>query len=76
MVQARRQEYVHDGQVYAVRTQGLLGSVTYDYDKKYIADLSASYNGSADYQAGHRYGFFPGYRLGLGSQQRSFFERK
>lgn len=74
MVQARRQEYLHDGQVYAVRTQGLLGSMTYDYDKKYIADVSASYNGSADYQAGHRYGFFPAIGLGWVASNEDFLK--
>jgi len=74
MLQARRQEYIHDGQVYPVRTQGLLGNVTYDYDKKYIADISASYNGSADYQSGHRYGFFPAIGLGWVASNEAFLK--
>lgn len=64
MIMARRQGYSHNGLVYQVRTQGLSGDVTYDYDKKYIIDFSAAYNGSADFAPGNRYGFFPA--LGLG----------
>ncbi|WP_295711111.1 SusC/RagA family TonB-linked outer membrane protein [Mucilaginibacter sp.] len=64
MVLGQRQGYSHDGLVYQVRTQGLSGNVTYDYDQKYIIDLSAAYNGSADFAQGHRYGFFPAAGLG------------
>ncbi|RAI97593.1 TonB-linked SusC/RagA family outer membrane protein [Chitinophaga skermanii] len=64
IAQARRQNFNHDGQVYQVRSQGLLGAVTYDYNSTYIVDLSASYNGSADYAAGQRYGLFPAIGLG------------
>ncbi len=64
MLLARRQGYSHDGLVYQVRTQGLSGNITYDYDKKYIIDFSGAYNGSADFAAGHRYGFFPAVGLG------------
>ena len=74
MVQARRQGYSHDGQVYQVRTQGLAGNITYDYDKKYIVDLSAAYNGSADFGPGHRYGFFPAIGLGWVASNENFLK--
>lgn len=64
MLKATRSSYVHDGQTYAVVEQGLRGFVTYDYGKKYVADLSFSYLGSGDFEPGHRYGLFPA--LGLG----------
>lgn len=64
MLKASRSSYIHDGQTYAVVEQGLRGFVTYDYAKKYVADLSFSYNGSGDFKPGHRYGLFPA--LGLG----------
>ena len=64
MVLAKRQNYSHNGLIYQIRSQGLSGNLTYDYDKKYIVDLSASYNGSDDFDKGNRYGFFPA--LGLG----------
>src|SRR5882757_5016530 len=61
---ARRQGYSKSGQFYAVRTQGISGSVTYDYAKKYILDFSGAYTGSADFAPGKRYGFFPAGGLG------------
>lgn len=61
---AKKQDYTHNGLIYPLRSQGLSGSVTYDYKEKYIVDVTAAYNGSADYQKGNRYGFFPS--LGLG----------
>jgi TonB-linked SusC/RagA family outer membrane protein len=74
MVMARRQGYSHNGIIYAVRTQGLSGDVTYDYDKKYIVDLTAAYNGSADFAPGHRYGFFPAAGLGWIASQEDFLK--
>ena len=64
MIMARRQGYSHNGLTYQVRTQGLSGDLTYDYDQKYIVDFSAAYNGSADFEPGNRYGFFPAVGLG------------
>ncbi|HVV04975.1 MAG TPA: SusC/RagA family TonB-linked outer membrane protein [Puia sp.] len=64
VVLARRQGYSKLGQFYAVRTQGLSGSFTYDYAKKYILDVSGAYMGSADFMPGKRYGFFPAAGLG------------
>jgi TonB-linked SusC/RagA family outer membrane protein len=64
MLKATRSSYTHDGQTYAVVDQGLRGFVTYDYAKKYIADLSFSYHGSGDFESAHRYGLFPA--LGIG----------
>ncbi|SHL59398.1 TonB-linked outer membrane protein, SusC/RagA family [Chitinophaga jiangningensis] len=58
-VQGRRENYTHEGQVYAVRTQGLFSYLTYDYNGKYIVDFSGSYSGAADFAPGSQYGFFP-----------------
>ncbi|MBN9298021.1 MAG: SusC/RagA family TonB-linked outer membrane protein [Filimonas sp.] len=74
MVQAIRQNYSHDGQYYSVVEQGLRGAITYDYDQKYVADLSASYAGSGDFQAGHRYGLFPALGLGWIVSNESFLK--
>lgn len=54
-----RQSYLHNGQYYAVRTQGLSTNITYDYSQKYVVDFSGAYMGSADFAPGHRYGLFP-----------------
>jgi TonB-linked SusC/RagA family outer membrane protein len=74
MLLAQRQGYSHDGLVYQVRTQGLSGNVTYDYSQKYIVNLSAAYNGSADYAPGHRYGFFPAVGLGWIASKEDFLK--
>jgi TonB-linked SusC/RagA family outer membrane protein len=74
MLLAKRQNYSHNGTVYQVRTQGISGNFTYDYDKKYIADLSFSYNGSADFQQGKRYGFFPAIGLGWVASDEDFLK--
>lgn len=74
MLKATRSSYVHDGQTYAVVEQGLRGYVTYDYSKKYIADLSFSYLGSGDFQSGHRYGLFPALGLGWVATNENFLK--
>lgn len=60
----RRQSYSHNGQNYPVRVQGVSGDMTYDYDRKYIVDVSGAYMGAADFAPGKRYGFFPAVGIG------------
>ncbi len=72
MLQVNRANYTHDGQFYPVVKEGLRGAVTYDYDQKYIADLSFSYAGSGDFQKGDRYGLFPAIGLGWIASKESF----
>jgi len=74
MIKYTRSTYGHDGQTYAVLSEGLRGNVTYDYSKKYIVDLSYSYLGSADFQAGHRFGFFPAIGLGWVASNEDFLK--
>lgn len=74
MLLAKKQNYSHNGLVYQIRTQGLSGNFTYDYDKKYIVDLSASYNGSDDFDKGNRYGFFPAIGLGWVASDEDFLK--
>ena len=74
LLQATRSNYSHDGQIYAVVEQGIRGAVTYDYSKKYVADLSFSYAGSGDFQTGHRYGLFPALGLGWIASNEDFLK--
>ena len=74
LLQANRSGYDHDGQTYSVVEQGLRGAVTYDYDQKYIADLSFSYAGSGDFQEGKRFGFFPALGLGWVASNETFLQ--
>ena len=74
LLQANRSSYTHDGQVYAVVQQALRGAVTYDYSKKYVADLSFSYAGSGDFESGNRYGLFPAIGLGWIVSEEAFLK--
>ena len=69
-----RTSYTHDGQIYAVNEQGIQGNVTYDYSEKYVANLSFAYQGSADFQTGHRYGLFPALGLGWVASKENFLK--
>jgi TonB-linked SusC/RagA family outer membrane protein len=72
MLQVYRQSYSHDNQFYSVVEQGLRGAVTYDYDQKYIADVSFSYAGSGDFEKGKQYGLFPAIGLGWVASKEAF----
>ncbi len=71
---AHKQTYSHDGQVYQVRTQGLSANVGYDYDKRYIVNVSGGYMGADSYAPGHRYGFFPSVGLGWVASNEIFLD--
>jgi TonB-linked SusC/RagA family outer membrane protein len=45
-------------------SQGLLGRATYDFDKRYFAEVNIGYNGSENFPKGKRYGLFPAFALG------------
>ncbi|WP_276483267.1 SusC/RagA family TonB-linked outer membrane protein [Paraflavitalea pollutisoli] len=74
LLQANRTSYDHQDQIYEVAEQGLRGAVTYDFDQKYVADLSFSYAGSGDFKAGDRYGLFPAIGLGWIASKESFLQ--
>ncbi len=52
------------GDDYPYATQGFFGRAFYNYDKRYVAEFSAGYNGSENLPKGRRYGFFPSLALG------------
>ncbi len=45
-------------------TEGIVGRFTYDYNKRYLAEINAGFNGSENFAPGKRYGFFPAFALG------------
>jgi TonB-linked SusC/RagA family outer membrane protein len=55
--------------------QGLVGRVTYDYDKRYLVEFNAGYNGTENFAPGRRFGFFPAYSLGWVASEESFFPK-
>lgn len=52
---------------------GLVGRVTYNYDKRYMAEYNMGYNGSENFPEDKRFGFFPAYSLGWVVSEESFF---
>lgn len=55
--------------------QGIAGRVTYDFDKRYFVELNFGYNGSDNFNDGHRFGFFPSYAAGYIISNEKYFER-
>lgn len=58
-----RNELIRNSEV-AFADQGLVSRTTYDYDKKYFAEINIGYNGSENFPKGSRYGFFPSFAAG------------
>lgn len=56
------------------RKQGLAGRLTYSYDYRYLAEFNFGYNGSENFAAGHRFGFFPSIALGYTISREKWFE--
>lgn len=51
---------------------GLVGRVSYNYDDRYLLELNAGYNGSENFAAGHRLGFFPAVSAGWEISKEKF----
>ena len=60
---ADRNELVNNAEI-PYRDQGLVGRITYDYDKRYFAEFNVGYNGSENFPANNRYGLFPAFAAG------------
>lgn len=55
-------KYINDETPYA--TEGLVGRFTYDYGRRYLAEINMGFNGSENFAPGNRYGFFPAFAAG------------
>ena len=55
-------------------SKSLVGSVTYDYDKKYLLDFKFRYDGSSRFPEGSRFGFFPAVSAGWRLSEEGFFK--
>lgn len=60
---ANRNELTRNAEV-AFADQGLVGRVTYDYNKRYFGEVNVGYNGSENFPNGAKYGLFPAFALG------------
>lgn len=55
--------------------QSIAGRVTYNYKEKYLAEFNGAYNGTENFAAGKRFGFFPSGSLGWVPSEESFFPK-
>ena len=53
---------------------GILGRFNYDFDNKYIMELSGRYDGSYFYKKGKRFGFFPSGSVAYRISQENFWK--
>ena len=44
--------------------QGLVGRITYDYARRYMAEFNVGYNGTENFAVGKRFGLFPAFSIG------------
>src|SRR5690606_30645899 len=56
--------------------QGFTLRSGYNYQEKYLVDLTLAYNGSDRFQADQRYGFFPAVSMGYNLAQEQFFQER
>lgn len=55
------------------RRMGFAARLSYDYARRYMAEINMGYNGSENFAEGKRYGFFPSIALGWNISEESWF---
>lgn len=55
--------------------QGIVARVTYDFKKRYLAEVNIGYNGTENFAPGRRFGFFPAYSLGWVLTEEPFWPK-
>jgi TonB-linked SusC/RagA family outer membrane protein len=55
--------------------QSYVGRAVYDYKGRYLAEISAAYNGTENFAPGQRFGLFPSYSLGWVPSAEKFFPK-
>lgn len=65
----------NNGSSYATSRRNVFGRINYDYDGKYLAEVTMRYDGSMNFAKGHRWGFFPAFSVGWVISQENFFEK-
>ena len=56
------------------RNQSTASRITYSYLDKYLAEVDMGYTGSENFEAGHRFGFFPAVSAGWVISKEAFFD--
>jgi TonB-linked SusC/RagA family outer membrane protein len=66
----------NDGAISALpyKQLGLVGRVNYAYDRRYVLEFDAGYNGSENFMAGRRMGFFPAASAGWVVSNENFLK--
>lgn len=54
---------------------GIVGRVTYSYASRYLAEFNMGYNGSENFPADKRFGFFPAFSLGWVISEEPWFPK-
>lgn len=54
--------------------RNVFGRINYDYDGKYLAEVTLRYDGSMNFAKQHRWGLFPAFSVGWVISQERFFE--
>ena len=67
-----RQEQA-SGSAFTSYREDWVGRVTYDFDKRYLLELNAAYNGSEKFSNEYRFGFFPSMAFGWIASNEPFF---
>lgn len=57
------------------KLRGTTLQINYDYNRKYLVDFDAGYNGSDRFSSGHRYGLFPAGSIGWNLTEEKFFKK-
>lgn len=57
----------------AFRKQGIVGRVTYSFDKRYFIEGNFGYTGSETFAPGYRYGLFPAVGIGYQISNENFY---
>lgn len=56
------------------RKMGFAARLAYNYKQRYMLEANAGYNGSENFAAGHRWGFFPSISIGWNISEEPFWE--
>ncbi|WP_167021306.1 TonB-dependent receptor [Chitinophaga sp. Cy-1792] len=64
----------NDGTAAETGRLSYVGRINYDYNMKYIAEVSFRYDGSENFPPGKRFGFFPAASLGWRISEENFFK--
>ena len=69
---SNKDNQANDGTSSETARQNYFGRATYDYDRKYMAQLIFRYDGSSNFASNKRWGFFPGISLGWRVSEEAF----